>query len=131
MKSKSLPRLLAGFLRQFPSIKNNNSLNQDVLNPFKPIKNKITGRWKNPIYSLRQQAVLLKQAHIFGYEKFLPLKSSVIKRMRGISRWKGTKGERMRKGKAVRRIRELEMQPLRIEAWKAEKKKRSEKDIFL
>ncbi|KTW27091.1 hypothetical protein T552_02583 [Pneumocystis carinii B80] len=131
MKSKSLPRLLAGFLKQFPSIKNDNSLNLNLPNPFKPIKNKLTGRWQNPIYSLRQQAVLIKQARIFGYEKLFPLNSPVIKQMRGILRWKGTKAQRMKQVKLSRIIKELEMQPRRIETWKAEKKKRSEKDIFL
>lgn len=94
MKPKSLPRLLSGFLRQFPSIKNSNS--PELPNPFKPIKDKITGKWRNPLYSLRQQAVLKKQARVFGYEEYLPPSPTVIKPMRGILRWKGTKAERMR-----------------------------------
>lgn len=41
-------------------------------NPFKSQKHLITGRWQEPIYSLRRQAVLVKLARAHGVEELLP-----------------------------------------------------------
>lgn len=41
-------------------------------NPFLPTKHPVTGRWHNPVYSLRRQAELVKLARESGVEELLP-----------------------------------------------------------
>ncbi|KAF6844378.1 hypothetical protein CMUS01_01152 [Colletotrichum musicola] len=41
-------------------------------NPFKPQKNADTGKWHDPVYSLRRQAELVKLAREHGVEELLP-----------------------------------------------------------
>ncbi|KAL1884258.1 hypothetical protein VTK73DRAFT_3242 [Phialemonium thermophilum] len=41
-------------------------------NPFVPVKHPVTGRWHDPIYSLRRQAELVKLAREHGVEELLP-----------------------------------------------------------
>jgi large subunit ribosomal protein L25 len=45
---------------------------QDSPNPFMPTKHPITGKWHNPVYSLRRQADLVKMAREHGVEELLP-----------------------------------------------------------
>ncbi|KAL8729482.1 MAG: hypothetical protein Q9166_004730 [cf. Caloplaca sp. 2 TL-2023] len=44
----------------------------DSPNPFKPHKHPETGRWHDPVYSLRRQADLVKMAKANGVEDLLP-----------------------------------------------------------
>ncbi|KAI4133426.1 MAG: hypothetical protein LQ338_000162 [Usnochroma carphineum] len=44
----------------------------DSPNPFKPHKHPETGRWHDPVYSLRRQADLVKLARANGVEELLP-----------------------------------------------------------
>lgn len=40
--------------------------------PFRPQKHPITGKWHDPVFSLRRQAVLVKMAREHGVEELLP-----------------------------------------------------------
>ncbi len=44
----------------------------DTPNPFRPTKHAATGKWHDPIYSLRRQAELVKLAREHGVEELLP-----------------------------------------------------------
>ncbi|OAA61215.1 60S ribosomal protein [Niveomyces insectorum RCEF 264] len=45
---------------------------QDTPNPFKATKHPVTGRWHDPVYSLRRQAELLKLARDHGVADLMP-----------------------------------------------------------
>ncbi|PVH94980.1 hypothetical protein DM02DRAFT_618223 [Periconia macrospinosa] len=101
-------------------------------NPFLPTKSHVTGRWRGPLYGLRQQADLVKLASSHGVLDLLPwtIKKPGEKEKRRIERGlqvKGT-GERQKvKGKhwertlgsrlAMRQKAMLEM-PQLIQEWK-------------
>ncbi|CCJ30212.1 unnamed protein product [Pneumocystis jirovecii] len=92
---KKLPPTLAGFLRRHSAASIEGGA--AAANLFKCVKNKETGCWKDPIYSLRRQAVLRKEAERYGFSEWLPTrKDSKRAPMNGISRWKGTLDERTR-----------------------------------
>ncbi|KAG5517836.1 hypothetical protein PMAC_000290 [Pneumocystis sp. 'macacae'] len=115
---RKLPRTLAGFLRKHLAASIEGGL--AARNLFRCVKNKETGCWKDPIYSLRRQAVLRKEAERYGLSEWLPpRKDSKRAPMSGISRWKGTLGERTRTQRAARLQKALEEQPQKIAAWKA------------
>ena len=70
------PRLTRFFARYPPGTAN------DVRsNPFKPTVFPATGKWHNPVFSLRRQAELCKLARRYGVEELLPpTKKSSIER---------------------------------------------------
>ncbi|KAB8337137.1 hypothetical protein FH972_021441 [Carpinus fangiana] len=102
------------------------------LNPFAPHKNPITGRWHPPIYSLRQQADLVKLAKANGVEELLPftIKSTIEKdrkrvehglRVKGTGtgqRVKGHEWERTLKGRLDKRRQAMLDMPKMIQEWK-------------
>lgn len=45
---------------------------QDTPNPFRSMKHPATGRWHDPVYSLRRQAELVKMAQDHGVAELLP-----------------------------------------------------------
>ncbi|TPX16663.1 uncharacterized protein E0L32_003604 [Thyridium curvatum] len=45
---------------------------QDRPNPFLPMRHPVTGKWHDPVYSLRRQAELVKLAREHGVEELLP-----------------------------------------------------------
>ena len=110
--AQTLPPRLQRFFARFPP-----GTHDDVVkNPFKPTIFPATGKWHNPIYSLRRQAVLCKLARANGVEELLPpsRKSTAFKEERlaergegGLDRWKrmkdvkGKKWERELHGKYV------------------------------
>ena len=53
-------------------------------NPFQPQRHPVTGRWHDPVYSLRRQADLVKLARQHGVEELLPftVKGTAEKRRR-------------------------------------------------
>ena len=101
-------------------------------NPFRNQKNLTTGRWHDPIFSLRRQADLVKLARAHGVEELLPptvkgTQARVQKRVEYGLRVKGTgvgqrvKGkawERMQKGKLNKRKEAMLAMPQLIEDWK-------------
>ena len=56
----------------------------DRPNPFQPQRHPVTGRWHDPVYSLRRQADLVKLARQHGVEELLPftVKGTAEKRRR-------------------------------------------------
>lgn len=45
---------------------------EEVLNPFSVHKDPVTGKWHDPVFSLRRQAELVKLARQHGVEELLP-----------------------------------------------------------
>ncbi|KAL8709085.1 MAG: hypothetical protein Q9220_006106 [cf. Caloplaca sp. 1 TL-2023] len=101
-------------------------------NPFKPHKHPETGRWHDPVYSLRRQADLVKLAKANGVEDLLPysLKGSqegTKRREEHGLQVKGTgKGQRV-KGKAWERTMKSRLEqrkqamlgmPAMVQQWK-------------
>lgn len=101
-------------------------------NPFKSQKHPITGRWQDPIYSLRRQAVLVKLARAHGVEELLPptVKGTEVRiqkraehglQVRGTGVGQKVKGkgwERTQKGKLNRRKQAMLQMPQMIHDWK-------------
>ena len=50
----------------------NPTANPTPTNPFLPFKHPVTGKWQDPVYSLRRQAELVKLAREEGVEELLP-----------------------------------------------------------
>jgi large subunit ribosomal protein L25 len=66
--AKTLPPLLTRFFARYPP-----GTHTDVRsNPFKPTVHQATGKWHNPVFSLRRQAQLCKLARAHGVEELLP-----------------------------------------------------------
>ena len=101
-------------------------------NPFRSQQNPITGRWQEPIYSLRRQAVLVKLARAHGVEELLPptVKGTEVRIQKraehglqvkgtGIGqRVKGKGWERTQKGRLNRRRQAMLQMPQMIHDWK-------------
>jgi large subunit ribosomal protein L25 len=101
-------------------------------NPFKSQKNLVTGRWQEPIYSLRRQADLVKLARAHGVEELLPpttkgTEARIQKRaVHGLQvkgtgvgqRVKGKGWERTQKGRLHRRKQAMLQMPQMIHDWK-------------
>lgn len=112
-------------------------------NPFRSQKNLETGRWHDPIYSLRRQADLVKLARANGVEELLPptvkgTEARIKKRAANGLRVKGTgygqrvKGklwERTMKGRLEKRRQAMEAMPTLIEEWKKVKISKSLWDL--
>ncbi|KAL9096240.1 MAG: hypothetical protein Q9165_001763 [Trypethelium subeluteriae] len=111
------------------------SINSDpwaVFNPFRPWKNPETGRWHEPVYSLRKQADLVKMARQRGLEDLLPpgKKSTADRERRTVEqglrvkgtgagqRVKGKLWERTIKGRLEKRRQAMLDMPRMIEKWK-------------
>lgn len=104
----------------------------DSPNPFKPHKHPETGRWHDPVFSLRRQADLLKMAKAHGVEELLPytIKGSNEGRKRreehglrvkgtGIGqRVKGKAWERTMKSRLEQRKQAMLGMPAMIQQWK-------------
>lgn len=104
----------------------------DRPNPFRSQKNLETGRWHEPIYSLRRQADLVKMARANGVEELLPptikgTEARFQKRAKHGLRVKGTgvgqkiKGklwERTMRNRLEVRKQAMEKMPELIEQWK-------------
>ena len=101
-------------------------------NPFQSQKHPVTGKWHEPIYSLRRQADLVKLARANGVEELLPFtvkgtQERIRKRAEHGLRVKGTgvgqrvKGkewERTMKGRLDRRKQAMLEMPSMIQKWK-------------
>jgi large subunit ribosomal protein L25 len=80
--AKALPPRLLTFLARYPPpsilpagadpATTRTGYQEDTPNPFRSIKHPVTGRWHNPVYSLRRQAELVKLARTHGVEELLP-----------------------------------------------------------
>lgn len=104
----------------------------DSPNPFKPHKHPETGRWHDPVYSLRRQAVLVKLASVNGVEELLPytFKGSGEGRKRreeqglrvkgtGVGqRVKGKAWERTMKSRLEKRKQAMLNMPTLVQQWK-------------
>lgn len=116
---------------QAPEAATSQHLN-NPLNPFKPNRNPRTGRWHPPLYSLRRQAALMKDAKEHGVEELLPhsLKSTRERQKRreehglrvqgtGVGqRVKGHHWERTLKGRLEKRRQAMLEMPQMIEDWR-------------
>ncbi|TKA75603.1 hypothetical protein B0A49_03865 [Cryomyces minteri] len=101
-------------------------------NPFLPHKHPITGRWHNPVFSLRRQAELVKLAKQHGVEELLPytVKGTEERtrrreehglRVKGTGvgqRVKGKEWERTLKGRLEKRRQAMLQMPGMIQQWK-------------
>ncbi|EFX01763.1 60S ribosomal protein [Grosmannia clavigera kw1407] len=83
--AKTLPPRLLQFLARYPpaalqptttsgdaAAHTSTGYQQDTPNPFKSMKHPVTGRWHDPVYSLRRQAELAKMARDHGVAELLP-----------------------------------------------------------
>ena len=80
--AKSLPPRLLRFFARYPpaALQPKSSSGEpaktgyqlDTPNPFQQTKHPATGRWHDPVYSLRRQAELVKLAREHGVEELLP-----------------------------------------------------------
>ena len=103
-----------------------------TLNPFKPRKHPVTGSWHGPVFSLRQQADLVKLARNHGVEELLPhtVKKTEERlkrreqhglRVRGTGEGQKVKGkaqERTLKARLDRRKQAMLQMPAMIQQWK-------------
>lgn len=101
-------------------------------NPFQARKHPITGKWHEPVYSLRRQADLVKLARANGVEELLPhtvkgTQERIAKRQEQGLRVRGTgvgqkvKGklwERTMRGRLEKRRQAMLGMPKLVEAWK-------------
>ena len=75
--ARLLPPRLTRFFARYPP----GTANDVRSNPFKPTVFSATGKWHNPVFSLRRQAELCKLARKYGVEELLPpTKKSSIER---------------------------------------------------
>ena len=101
-------------------------------NPFQSQKHPATGKWHNPVFSLRRQADLVKMARANGVEELLPYTTKgtevrIQKRVEHGLRVKGTgvgqkvKGklwERTMKGRLEKRRQAMLGMPKLVQQWK-------------
>lgn len=101
-------------------------------NPFQSQKHPATGKWHNPVFSLRRQADLVKMARANGVEELLPYTTKgteerIQKRVEHGLRVKGTgvgqkvKGklwERTTKGRLEKRKQAMLGMPKLVQQWK-------------
>ncbi|MCJ1319201.1 hypothetical protein MMC15_004536 [Xylographa vitiligo] len=101
-------------------------------NPFRNTKNPITGKWHDPIYSLRRQADLVKLAEAHGVQKLLPFTTKALEertrtreefglRVKGTGvgqRVKGKWWERNMRGRLEKRRQAMLDMPQMIQTWK-------------
>ncbi|KAL9608295.1 MAG: hypothetical protein Q9167_006865 [Letrouitia subvulpina] len=104
----------------------------DLPNPFKPHKNATTGKWHDPVYSLRRQADLVKLARAHRVEELLPFTTKATEerirrrvelglRVKGTGvgqRVKGKKWERTMRARLDRRKQAMLEMPAMIQQWK-------------
>ncbi|KAK0119183.1 hypothetical protein ONS96_012247 [Cadophora gregata f. sp. sojae] len=103
-----------------------------VPSPFRSQKHPITGKWHDPVFSLRRQADLVKLAQQYGVEELMPFSvKSTAERLRrreenglrvkgtGIGqRVKGKESERTMKGRLEKRRQAMLEMPQMIQTWK-------------
>merc|ERR1712093_99262 len=103
-----------------------------VPSPFRCQKHPITGKWHDPVFSLRRQAELVKLARQHGVEELMPFSvKSTEERLRrreenglrvkgtGIGqRVKGKESERTLKGRLEKRRQAMLEMPQMIQTWK-------------
>ncbi|RFU24227.1 hypothetical protein B7463_g12110, partial [Scytalidium lignicola] len=108
------------------------AVNSTVPSPFAPHKHPITGKWHDPVFSLRRQADLVKLARQYGVEELLPptTKGTVERlkrraenglRVKGTGvgqRVKGKESERTLKGRLEMRKKAMLEMPKMIQQWK-------------
>lgn len=101
-------------------------------NPFQSQKHPATGKWHNPVFSLRRQADLVKMARANGIEELLPYTTKgteerIQRRVKHGLRVKGTgvgqkvKGklwERTMKGRLEKRRQAMLEMPKLVQEWK-------------
>ncbi|KAK6334125.1 hypothetical protein TWF696_002628 [Orbilia brochopaga] len=116
------PRLIRFFKRWPPG-----TADTPKLNPFTSTVNPATGKWQDPIYSLRRQADLCKLARKYGVETLLPptVKSSMAREQRAqevkkvtAKKVKGHIWERQLMQKVEKRKQAMLNMPKMIKEWK-------------
>lgn len=107
-------------------------VNSTAPNPFAPQKHSVTGKWHDPVFSLRRQAELVKLARQYGVEELLPptTKGTVERlkrraenglRVKGTGvgqRVKGKESERTLKSRLEMRKKAMLEMPKMIQEWK-------------
>ncbi|KAK6497810.1 hypothetical protein TWF481_012212 [Arthrobotrys musiformis] len=126
------PRLLRFFRRWPPG-----TADTPKLNPFTSTVNPATGKWQDPIFSLRRQADICKLARKFGVEQLLPPtpKSSMSREQRALEvkkvtakKVKGQIWERTLMEKVNKRKKAMLEMPALIKEWKLKGHGRGWKD---
>ena len=113
---------------------NDDSFDQPLAyeNPFRNTKHPITGKWHDPIYSLRRQADLIKLAEAHGVQELLPFSSKSLEertrkreefglRVKGTGvgqRVKGKWWERNIRGRLEKRRQAMLDMPKMVQSWK-------------
>lgn len=73
-----------GFIPNSPLVQTQASSSREIPNPFIPIHNPATGRWRPARYSRRRQAELVKAARLLQVETILPLGPKGQRKLGGI-----------------------------------------------
>lgn len=108
------------------------TLGEQFLSPFQCHKHPVTGKWHDPVFSLRRQAELVKLARQHGVEELLPFtvkgtEERVRRRMENGLRVKGTgigqrvkgkESERTLKARLEKRRQAMLDMPQMIQTWK-------------
>ncbi|KAI9676268.1 MAG: mRNA splicing protein prp28 [Trizodia sp. TS-e1964] len=136
--AKSLPPRLSNFFAKYPTPalleptpgthpkSSPAPTDTTYFNPFKAQKHPITGRYHDPIFSLRRQADLVKLARAHGVEELLPftikgtaerLRRKEENGLRG-QKVKGKEWERTMKGRLQKRKQAMLDMPQLIQTWK-------------
>ncbi|EWC46241.1 hypothetical protein DRE_04412 [Drechslerella stenobrocha 248] len=121
--AKTLPPRLTRFFKRWPP----GTAETPQLNPFTTTRNPATGKWQDPIYSLRRQADLCKLARKYGVETLLPPtpKSAASREQRALEvkkvtakKVKGQIWERQLMAKVEKRKQAMLKMPQLIKEWK-------------
>lgn len=71
--AKALPERLTRFFARYPPVAVvPKEVAESIPNPFKAQKHPVTGKWHDPVFSLRRQADLIKLAQRHGVEELMP-----------------------------------------------------------
>ncbi|KAF3929136.1 hypothetical protein ABW20_dc0110599 [Dactylellina cionopaga] len=121
--AKTLPPQLLRFFKRWPP----GTANDPKLNPFTSTVNPATGKWQDPIFSLRRQADICKLARKYGVEQLLPPtpKSAMSREQRALEvkkvtakKVKGQMWERHLLEKVKKRKDAMLKMPAMIKEWK-------------
>lgn len=134
--AQALPPRLTRFFARYPPAAilpaASETTAESIPNPFKSQKHPVTGKWHDPVFSLRRQADLVKLAQRHGVADLMPfsIKSPAERlrkreenglRVKGTGagqRVKGKESERQLKSKLEKRRQAMLEMPQMIQTWK-------------
>ncbi|KIN04760.1 hypothetical protein OIDMADRAFT_192110 [Oidiodendron maius Zn] len=129
--AESLPPRLTRFFARYPPPALSTTA-AETPNPFVRQKHPITGRWHDPVFSLRRQAELVKLARQHGVEELLPFTVKATQerikrraenglRVKGTGvgqKVKGKEAERTMRARLEKRRQAMLNMPRMIQEWK-------------